>query len=76
MISIGPFSVQVVAVFLAILLAWAVARMVAKRLPDSPYKAAGGMPWHAHPCRPRKPRTLIHGTRCEVCQEERGNGAA
>ena len=43
MISIGPFSVQVVAVFLAILLAWVVARMVAKRLPDSPYKAAGGM---------------------------------
>ena len=43
MISVGPFSVQVVAVFLAVLLAWAVARMVAKRLPDSPYKAAGGM---------------------------------
>ncbi|KFF32125.1 redoxin [Pseudomonas aeruginosa VRFPA01] len=41
--SVGPFSVQVVAVFLAVLLAWAVARMVAKRLPDSPYKAAGGM---------------------------------
>lgn len=30
MISVGPFSVQVVAVFAAVLLAWAVARMVAK----------------------------------------------
>lgn len=43
MISIGPFSVRVVAVFLAVLMAWVVARMVAKRLPDAPYKAAGGM---------------------------------
>lgn len=43
MISVGPFSVQVVAVFAAVLLAWTVAHMVAKRLPDSPYKAAGGM---------------------------------
>lgn len=43
MISVGPFSIQVVAVFAAVLLAWAIARMVAKRLPDSPYKAAGGM---------------------------------
>lgn len=43
MISVGPFSVQVVAVFAAVLLAWAVARMVARRLPDAPYKAAGGM---------------------------------
>ena len=43
MISIGPFSVRIVAVFLAVLLAWAVALLVAKRLPDSPYKAAGGM---------------------------------
>lgn len=42
MISIGPFSVQIVAVFAAVLLAWVVARMVAKRMPDSPYKAAGG----------------------------------
>lgn len=43
MVSVGPFSVQIVAVFAAVLVAWAVARMVAKRLPDSPYKAAGGM---------------------------------
>ncbi len=43
MLSIGPFSVQVVAVFAAVLLSWAMARMVARRLPDAPYKAAGGM---------------------------------
>ncbi len=43
MISIGPFSVQVVAVFAAVLLSWAMARRVARRLPDAPYKAAGGM---------------------------------
>lgn len=44
MTSIGPFSVRLVAVFLAVLLAWAVARLVAKRwLPDPTYKAAGGM---------------------------------
>ncbi|HBP0978941.1 TlpA disulfide reductase family protein [Comamonas sp. Y6] len=43
MIGVGPFSVQVVAVFAAVLLAWMVARLVAKRLPDSPYKATGGM---------------------------------
>lgn len=43
MISIGPFSAQVVAVFAAVLLSWAMARRVARRLPDAPYKAAGGM---------------------------------
>ena len=47
MISVGPFSVQVVAVFAAVLLAWAVTGMVAKRQPDSPYKAASGMLWDA-----------------------------
>lgn len=43
MIGVGPFSVQVVAVFAAVLLSWAVARRVARRLPDAPCKAAGGM---------------------------------
>ncbi len=43
MISIGPFSAQVVAGFAAVLLSWAMARRVARRLPDAPYKAAGGM---------------------------------
>lgn len=43
MISVGPFSVQVVAVLAAVLLAWAVSRMVARRIPGAPYKAAGGM---------------------------------
>lgn len=42
MISVGPFSVHVVAVFAAVLLAWAVSRRVAKRLPDAPCKVAGG----------------------------------
>ena len=43
MISAGPFSIQVVVVFTAMLLAWVVARMLAKRLPSAPYKVAGGM---------------------------------
>ncbi|MCD0497231.1 TlpA family protein disulfide reductase [Stenotrophomonas sp. MH181796] len=44
MTSIGPFSIRVVIVFVAVLVAWTVARTLAKRLlPDTPYKAAGGM---------------------------------
>lgn len=44
MTSIGPFSISVVIVFAAALIAWLVARGVAKRLvPDAPYAAAGGM---------------------------------
>jgi len=43
MIGIGPFSIQVVVVAGAILVAWVVARRVARALPDTPYKAAGGM---------------------------------
>lgn len=43
MISVGPFSVQVVAVFAAVLLAWAVTRGLARRLPDAPGRAAGGL---------------------------------
>ncbi|VCU72227.1 Thiol-disulfide oxidoreductase ResA [Pigmentiphaga humi] len=36
-------SIQVVAVFAAVLLAWTVSRLVAKRLPDTASKAASGM---------------------------------
>ncbi|MCV2217275.1 prolipoprotein diacylglyceryl transferase family protein [Thauera sp. Sel9] len=44
MIGIGPFPVRVVIVFGAVLLAWAVARLIARRLPDGSYKnAAGGL---------------------------------
>lgn len=43
MIGIGPFPVQVVTVIIAVLLAWLTARIVAKRLPDVPYKAAGSL---------------------------------
>nr|MBF0686023.1 TlpA family protein disulfide reductase [Pseudomonas sp.] len=43
MIGIGPFSIKVVVVAGAILLAWIVARRVARALPDTPHKAAGGM---------------------------------
>ncbi|WP_341643400.1 prolipoprotein diacylglyceryl transferase family protein [Thauera sp. SDU_THAU2] len=44
MIGVGPFPVRVVIVFCAVLLAWAVARLIARRLPDGAYrKAAGGL---------------------------------
>ncbi|MDN5874652.1 MAG: redoxin domain-containing protein [Sinobacteraceae bacterium] len=43
MIGIGPFPVQVVTVIAAVLLAWLTARIVAKRLPDVAYKAAGSL---------------------------------
>lgn len=44
MIGIGPFPVRAVIVFGAVLLAWAVARLVARRLPDGACKkAAGGL---------------------------------
>ncbi|CAM5351850.1 prolipoprotein diacylglyceryl transferase family protein [Pseudomonas aeruginosa] len=43
MIGIGPFSIDVVIVAVSALLAWTVARMLARRLPDSPYKAAGSL---------------------------------
>ncbi|MEJ6655501.1 MAG: TlpA disulfide reductase family protein, partial [Pseudomonas sp.] len=39
--SIGPFSIKVVGVVAAILLAWLVARAVAKRMPDVSHKLAG-----------------------------------
>lgn len=43
MIGIGPFSMRVVIVVLAVLLAWLGARAVARRMPDKPCKAAGSM---------------------------------
>lgn len=43
MISIGPFSINVIGVFAAILLAWLVARAVAKRMPDISHKLAGAV---------------------------------
>ena len=43
MIGVGPFSIQVVVVIVAVLVAWVVARSAARRIPDSAHKAAGGM---------------------------------
>lgn len=43
MIGVGPFSIQVVVVAVAVLLAWLAARGVARMLPDTPGKAAGGL---------------------------------
>jgi len=43
MISVGPFSVQVVVVFAAVLLAWLAASVAARRLPDRAHKRAGAM---------------------------------
>ncbi|MBB5188540.1 thiol-disulfide isomerase/thioredoxin [Zhongshania antarctica] len=43
MTSIGPFSIQTVSVLAAILLAWLVTRTVAKRLPETSHKLAGGV---------------------------------
>ncbi len=43
MIGVGPFSIQVIVVGLALLLAWLVARGVARMLPDTSHRAAGGL---------------------------------
>lgn len=43
MIGIGPFPIHVFTTIAAVLLAWMTARMVARRLPDVSYKAAGSM---------------------------------
>lgn len=43
MIGVGPFSIQTVLVAGALLVAWVVARKVARILPDTLHKAAGGM---------------------------------
>lgn len=43
MIGIGPFSIDVVIVAIAALLAWSVARALARRQSDSPHDAAGSL---------------------------------
>jgi len=43
MSGIGPFPIHVVTVIAAVLLAWLTARIVGRRAPDAPYKAAGSM---------------------------------
>ena len=43
MICIGPFSIQVVGVFAAVLLAWLTTRAVARYLSDASHKLAGAM---------------------------------
>jgi thiol-disulfide isomerase/thioredoxin len=43
MSGIGPFPIHVVTVIAAVLLAWLTARIVGRRVPDAPYKAAGSM---------------------------------
>ena len=42
-IGFGPFPMRVIVIIAAVLVAWLVARRVARMLPDAPYKAAGGM---------------------------------
>lgn len=43
MIGVGPFSIRVIVVAGAVLLAWLVARHVARTLTDTPHRAAGGI---------------------------------
>ncbi|HDS1367955.1 TPA: prolipoprotein diacylglyceryl transferase family protein [Stenotrophomonas maltophilia] len=43
MMGVGPFSIHVVIVAVAVVLAWSVARLIGKRLPDGLGKTAGGM---------------------------------
>lgn len=43
MIGIGPFSIQIIVVAVAVLLAWVGARRVARLVPNTPYKPAGGL---------------------------------
>lgn len=43
MIGVGPFPMRVIVVALAALVAWAVARALARRLPDAGAKAAGAV---------------------------------
>ncbi|HWK69502.1 MAG TPA: TlpA disulfide reductase family protein [Burkholderiaceae bacterium] len=43
MISIGPFSIQTIGVFAAVLLAWLVTRAIAKRLPDVSHQLTGAV---------------------------------
>ncbi|MFA7504789.1 MAG: TlpA disulfide reductase family protein [Burkholderiaceae bacterium] len=41
MIGVGPFSIQVVIAFSALVLAWGTARLLARRLADASHRAAG-----------------------------------
>jgi thiol-disulfide isomerase/thioredoxin len=43
MISVGPFSIRIVVITLATMVAWLVARLLARRLPDSAAKSASGL---------------------------------
>ncbi|MCK9513311.1 MAG: TlpA family protein disulfide reductase [Pigmentiphaga sp.] len=43
MMGVGPFSIQAVIIFAAILLAWLAARVAARGLPDGAHKRAGAM---------------------------------
>lgn len=43
MTGVGPFSIHVLTVAGAVLLAWFTARALARRVPDAPYRAAGSM---------------------------------
>lgn len=43
MIGIGPFSIQTIVVGVAMVLAWLMARKLARALPETPYRAAGGI---------------------------------
>ena len=43
MIGIGPFSIQSMGVFAAVLLSWLVTRALAKRLPDASHRLAGAV---------------------------------
>lgn len=47
MIGIGPYSIRVVIVFAAALIAWATARILARRLPGAAARAAGGVVFDA-----------------------------
>ncbi|MFJ5483720.1 prolipoprotein diacylglyceryl transferase family protein [Pectobacterium actinidiae] len=43
MISLGPFSIRIVIVAVAAFVAWLVARLLARNLPDGHHKTAGGL---------------------------------
>lgn len=43
MIGIGPFPIQTIITIVAVLLAWLTARIVGRRMPGVPYKAAGSL---------------------------------
>lgn len=43
MIGVGPFSIQIVSVFVAVMVTWMVARMLARHLANASHKAAGGV---------------------------------